>query len=354
MSALKDEIIAIIRSEGPISVARYMELALGHPTHGYYTTRDPLGAAGDFTTAPEISQMFGELIGLWLAQAWLEMGSPARVILAEAGPGRGTLMADALRAARAVPGFRAAVEVRLVETSPALRAAQARMLEDASPHWHDRLSDLPVDAPLLLVANEFLDALPIRQFERRAGCWCERLVGLRDGALTFGLAPEPERGLTRDAPEGAIVEVSPAALAAVAEIAARVTRQGGAALLMDYGHSGGFGDTLQAMRAHAFADPLDAPGEADLTAHVDFAAMAAAARRAGAQVDGPTEQGPFLLSLGLAERAERLMAAAPARALEIAAQRDRLTDMTPTGMGRLFKVLTLTQPRPGLGSQPRA
>jgi NADH dehydrogenase [ubiquinone] 1 alpha subcomplex assembly factor 7 len=339
MSVLRDEIVALIRAEGPLSVARFMELALGHPTLGYYMTRDPFGAAGDFTTAPEISQMFGELIGLRLAQAWFDIGSPPRVILAEAGPGRGTLMADALRAAKAVPGFRAATELHLVETSPALRTVQAETLRDAAPCWHARLSDLPADAPVLLVANEFLDALPVHQFERRNGAWHERLVGEQDGALRFGLSPTPEASLTRDAPEGAVLEVSPAALAAVADIAARIVRQGGAALLVDYGHAGGFGDTLQALHAHAFADPLAAPGEADLTAHVDFAAMAAAARQAGARVEGPVEQGPFLLSLGLAARTERLMAAAPAKAAEIAAARDRLTEMTPTGMGRLFKVL---------------
>jgi NADH dehydrogenase [ubiquinone] 1 alpha subcomplex assembly factor 7 len=344
MSALKDEIVALIRSEGPISVARYMELALGHPKHGYYMTRDPLGAAGDFTTAPEISQMFGELIGLWLAQAWLDMGSPKRVILAEAGPGRGTLMADALRAANAVPGLRGAAEAHLVETSPTLRAAQAATLGDAAPRWHASLSDLPTDAPLLLIANEFLDALPIRQFERRGGGWHERLVGEQGGMLAFGLSPLPEPALTREAPEGAILEVSPTALATVAQIGRRIAQQGGAALLIDYGHAGVFGDTLQAVRSHAFADPLDAPGEADLTAHVDFAAMASAARQAGVRVEGPTEQGPFLLSLGLAQRAERLMAAAPAKAADISAQRDRLTEMTPAGMGRLFKVLALRRP----------
>jgi NADH dehydrogenase [ubiquinone] 1 alpha subcomplex assembly factor 7 len=349
MSALKQHIIDLIRQEGPISVARYMELALTHPRFGYYMTRDPLGRAGDFITAPEISQMFGELIGLWLAQAWIDLGQPERVVLAEAGPGRGTLMADALRAARVVPGFRAACELHLVEMSPSLRAVQATTLRDAAPRWHERLSTLPEDAPLLLVANEFLDALPIRQFERRSGRWHERLVGEMDGTLAFGLAPMPEPDLHMAAPEGAIREVSPAGLSAVAEIAGRIVRQGGAALIIDYGHDGGFGDTLQAMRAHAFADPLDAPGSADLTAHVDFAAVAAAARQAGARVEGPVAQGPFLLALGLSARADRLMAASPGRALEIAAQRDRLTEMTPTGMGQLFKVLAL---RAGSGSEP--
>jgi NADH dehydrogenase [ubiquinone] 1 alpha subcomplex assembly factor 7 len=346
MSLLRDHVLTLCRTGGPISIARYMDLALGHPTLGYYMTRDPLGRTGDFITAPEISQMFGELIGLRLAQAWREMGAPRRVILAEAGPGRGTLMADALRAARAAPGFGEAVELHLVEISPALRAVQAATLRQAAPRWHARLADLPSDAPMLLVANEFLDALPIRQFERRGGQWHERLVGEQDGALVFGLSPMPEAGIGREAPEGAILEISAAALAATAEIAARVARQGGAALLVDYGHAGSFGDTLQAMRAHAFADPLEAPGEADLTAHVDFAAVAAAARRAGARVEGPFEQGPFMLSLGLAERSERLMAAAPAKAREIAAQRDRLTEMTPTGMGRLFKVLVIGPPGP--------
>jgi SAM-dependent MidA family methyltransferase len=327
-----------------------MELALGHPKYGYYITRDPFGAAGDFTTSPEISQMFGEVIGIWCAEVWRAMGEPRRVILAEAGPGRGTLMADMLRAAKALPAFRQAIEVHLIETSPALRAAQARTLSasGATPVWHSRLESLPDDAPLLMVANEFLDALPIRQFERRHGRWRERLVGEAGGKLVFGLAPEPSPALDRPAPEGAILEAAPAALDFTRVLSRRLVRQGGAALLIDYGHVGsGFGDTLQAVRSHAFADPLDAPGEADLTAHVHFAAVAAAARQAGAMVEGPWAQGEFLRIHGIDARTQRLMAAAPAKAAEIAAQRDRLTEMDPKGMGQLFKVLAIRRARSG-------
>jgi NADH dehydrogenase [ubiquinone] 1 alpha subcomplex assembly factor 7 len=357
MSALGDEIAAIIAAEGPITVARYMELALGHPKHGYYVTRDPLGRAGDFITAPEISQMFGELIGLWLAQSWLDQGAPDRFTLAEAGPGRGTLMADLLRATRGVPGFHDAARVHLVETSPVLRAVQAGALAEVAPGatWHDDIAGLPADQPLWLVANEFLDALPVRQFVRIDDGWRERLVGVKDGALGFGLAPEPTPLPIPTAAEGSVFETSPAALAAMAGIGARVSRQGGAALLIDYGHVvSGCGDTFQAIHGHVFADPLADPGEADLTAHVDFAAMAAAARLAGAEVQGPVTQAAFLRSLGLEARAERLMAGKSAdRAGRIAGERDRLVDMAPTGMGQLFKVLALTAPGvpkpPGFG-----
>jgi NADH dehydrogenase [ubiquinone] 1 alpha subcomplex assembly factor 7 len=348
MTPLHDEILNLIRTEGPIPIARYMDLALGHPVHGYYMTRDPFGRAGDFITAPEISQMFGELIGLWLAEVWSAGGGANPVRLVEAGPGRGTLMTDLLRAAKAVPAFRSALDIHLVEMSPVLRTAQQRALAaaGATASWHGALPDVPEDAPLLLVANEFLDALPIRQFERRPGGWHERLIGERDGRLAFGLAPEPEPAIDRPAPMGAVMEVSPAAIGFVRDLSMRILRHGGAALLIDYGHTGGgIGDTLQAMRGHGFVDPLAHPGEADITAHVDFSALAAAARSAGAAVHGPVPQGDFLNMLGLAQRAERLMAGkADDAAAAIASQRDRLTDRAPTGMGALFKVLAITRP----------
>jgi NADH dehydrogenase [ubiquinone] 1 alpha subcomplex assembly factor 7 len=348
VSALRDEIVALIRQEGPIPIARYMELALGHPRLGYYMTREPFGRAGDFTTSPEISQMFGELVGLWMAHAWAAADAPPRVILAEAGPGRGTLMSDALRAARALPSFHEAAEVHLIEMSLRLRDAQATALASSgkTATWHAALDTLPNDAPILLAANEFLDALPIRQYVRQAGHWRERLVGEAGGRLVFGLSPEPEPSLRRPAPDGSVLEISPAALQTASAMARRVAAQGGAVLLIDYGHvESGMGDTFQAVRAHAYADPLETPGDADITAHVDFAAVAAAARKAGAAVHGPVTQGGFLRALGIAERADRLMAgAAPAKAAMIAAQRDRLTDMTPKGIGRLFKVMALTGP----------
>ncbi|MAS43678.1 MAG: methyltransferase [Rhodobacteraceae bacterium] len=378
---------ARIAQGGPMPLAEYMGLCLGHPRHGYYITRDPLGAAGDFTTAPEISQMFGELVGLWLAQAWLDLGSPARVVLAEPGPGRGTLMADALRAAGRVPGFAEAARPHLVETSPALRARQAEALAGRDPRWFDRLEDLPDDAPLLLVANEFFDALPIRQFLRVAGAWRERVVGMTgDGALTLGLggaAPGNWDG-AQGAPDGAVVETCPAGEAAAGWIGARLARTGGAALIVDYGYGRRppmGGDTFQALRAHEYVDPLAEPGLADLTAHVDFGALARAAEGQGARAWPLATQGAFLERLGITARAQSLVrslaspaprpaprpapagaphspALAPTGAGRGAGPQDdpveaivsahrRLTH--PEEMGDLFKALALTgpaQPRP--------
>jgi SAM-dependent MidA family methyltransferase len=355
VSPLERLIREIIAAEGPMPLARYMALCLGHPEHGYYMRKDPLGRAGDFVTAPEVSQMFGELLGLWAAQVWLDMGAPREFALVELGPGRGTLMADALRAARVVPGFAEAARVHLVETSPALRAKQAETLAGHEVSWHERLSDVP-DAPTILLANEFLDALPMRQFERRGGAWRERVVGLAEGRLALGLAPGPaEPGAARgfgDAPEGAVVETSPARELAAAEIGARLARHGGAALLIDYGHAApALGDTFQAVRAHRFADPFEAPGEADLTSHVDFHAVTAGARAAGAEVFGPVRQGDFLRALGIEARAERLARDRDVEtAAGIAADLRRLT--APDQMGRLFLVLALAAPGltpPGFG-----
>lgn len=342
MTPLAALLIERIRDGGPITVAEYMAECLLHPVHGYYTTRDPFGAGGDFTTAPEISQMFGELIGLALAQAWLDQGAPTPFTLAELGPGRGTLMADALRATRGVPGFHAAAQVRLVEASPHLRAVQAATLARTGgpePEWLDRVEDLP-DAPLYLIANEFLDALPIRQFQHGPDGWHERLVGPAGGALAFGLsAPLPQVPDTpafRNAPEGALVEDCTPARQAVAETADRIHRYGGLALFIDYGGWRSQGDTLQALRSHQFDDPLAHPGEADLTAHVDFEPLAALA-----PAYAYTTQGTFLERLGIAARAERLALSLTGAALEthLAAHR-RLTH--PAEMGSLFKVLALT------------
>ena len=311
-----------------------MALALGHPEHGYYTTRDPFGAAGDFVTAPEVSQMFGELLGLWLAQVWADQGGPP-FVLAELGPGRGTLMRDALRAAARQPGFTAAARLWLVETSPALRATQAALLPEA--RWAARVEDLP-EGPLFLLANEFLDALPIRQFQRVESLWREREVG-PDGFRWR--APHPDAAL--DArfpllPDGAIAEVSPEAEAAAAHLGARIARDGGAALIVDYGAWDGAGDTLQAVAGHAFADPLAAPGEADLTAHVRFRALAAAARPARAF--GPAGQGAFLERLGITARAAVLARGRPAAVqAAVAAAHRRLTH--PDEMGTLFQALAL-------------
>ena len=345
--ALQGLIANEIRAGGPIGVDRFMALALGHPLHGYYVTRDPLGATGDFTTAPEISQMFGELIGLWCVSVWLSLGSPERFGLVELGPGRGTLMADLLRAARIVPGFGAAAAVHLVETSPVLRARQAAVLgaTGVEPTWHAGLDTLPGEMPLIVVANEFFDALPIRQWVRAGARWHERMVGLDEaGAFAFGLAPLPDTAIGAPAPDGTVLEIGFTARSAMAALAGRVVAQAGALLAIDYGHvNSRFGETLQAVRHHAKADPLCAPGDVDLTAHVDFAALATAARTAGALVHGPARQGAFLRALGLEARAAALARGRADQTGALAAAVSRLADPHP-GMGELFKVLAATSP----------
>jgi SAM-dependent MidA family methyltransferase len=333
-----------IAAEGPMPVDRYMALSLGHPEHGYYVTRDPLGGAGDFTTAPEISQMFGEIVGAWAAQVWLDHGRPDPFVLAELGPGRGTLMRDALRAGAVLPGFRAAARVWLVETSPALRARQARTLAGDGPAWAARVEELP-DAPLIAIANEFFDALPVRQFRRAGGLWRERRVRLDGGGLAFAWGPaRADAALDarfRPVPDGAVVEVSAAGEAVAAALADRVARRGLAALVVDYGAWDGTGDTLQALAGHAPADPLAAPGAADLTAHVRFRALAEAAARL--RPWGPVPQGVFLERLGITARARALADGRPeATVAAIAAEHRRLTH--PEDMGNLFQVLALTAP----------
>ncbi|MCU4180968.1 class I SAM-dependent methyltransferase [Bosea sp. BH3] len=346
MNALEAEIVEIIRADGPMPVSRYMGLCLGHPRHGYYTTRDPFGREGDFTTAPEISQMFGELIGLWAAHLWQAMGAPARFRLVELGPGRGTLMSDMLRATRILPGFREAASIHLVETSPALRARQAAALTGFDPVWHDGLASA-LEGPVILVANEFLDALPLDQFVMTQEGWRERLVGLdSEGKLAFGLAAQAEGALGVSAPAGSVFEQPSLALDIVGQVAGHVAAEGGAALFIDYGSvRSGYGDTLQAMRKHGFVDPLAQPGEADLTVHVDFERMGHAALKAGAALHGPASQRDFLLALGLAQRAQALSLKADADQRDaISAAFDRLIEPGETGMGELFKVLALSRP----------
>ncbi len=340
----------LILATGPIGLDRFMALALGHPVHGYYVTRDPLGAGGDFTTAPEISQMFGEMIGLWCAAVWQSLGAPAPLHLIELGPGRGTLMADLLRAAAVRPAFRAALEIHLVETSPVLRDRQAACLAASgfAPRWHDGPETLP-EGPAIVLANEFFDALPVQHFILTERGWCERLIGLDPaGQLAFGLAAEPNLHLTLRAPLGATVEIGVAAQQVSGQIAARIAASGGAALFIDYGHARpALGETLQAVRRHAFTDVLAAPGEADLTAHVDFAALRRAAETAGAIAHGPVEQGTFLHRLGIAARAAQLARRNPDQAPAVVAALQRLTarDAAGTpGMGALFKALALTRP----------
>lgn len=336
-----------IRTTGPIPVSEFMAEALGHPGHGYYMGRDPFGMAGDFTTAPEISQMFGELIGLWCAVVWQSMGSPARVVLAEIGPGRGTLMADLLRAASALPPFAQALDVHLIETSPALENRQRQSLGDRQVAWHQRFEDLP-DGPLLLVANELFDALPIRQLEREGGVWRERVVALDShGALVFAAGPvvadPPLAPAVLDAPDGALAELCPQGRELARAMARRVATQGGAALIIDYGYEkSAAGDSLQALKGHKHHPVLSQPGHADITAHVDFQALAEAA--AGIAVaHGPVSQGRFLARLGLEERARMLMASAtPEQAAHLAGGARRLID--PGEMGTLFKVMALANP----------
>jgi SAM-dependent MidA family methyltransferase len=349
MRTLKDEIIEMIRLEGPITVERYMDLCLGHPALGYYIMRDPFGKDGDFITAPEISQMFGELIGIWVAQAWRDMGSPAPVRLIELGPGRGTLMADVMRAIRAsAPDMKAALEVHLVETSPVLRARQQQTLGDAGIEviWHDEIT-APLKGPVIILANEFMDALPVQQFLAMPAGWHERLVGLDDdGALTFGLATEPTHDDIGEAEPGDVIEIPRVAQRLVRYLAEHIVAHGGAALLIDYGaFAEGRTDTLQAVKQHRFVDPLANPGEADLTTQVNFERLAMIAALANASVHGPSAQGAFLQSLGLDYRAEALKShATPAQRREIDAAVTRLTAMTERGMGELFKVMAFSHP----------
>ncbi|MBN2907853.1 MAG: SAM-dependent methyltransferase [Rhodobacteraceae bacterium] len=344
MTPLARLLVQRIAANGPISLADYMAECLMHPTHGYYSTRDPFGAGGDFITAPEISQMFGELLGLWLAQVWIDQGAPTPFTLAEMGPGRGTCMADALRATRRVPGFHAAMRVHLVETSPTLREVQRQTLAGTAVTWIEDVNALP-QAPLFLIANEFFDALPIRQFQRDPAGWCERQVGVIDGQLAFGLsAPAPlatlEHRLADTAP-GEIVETCPAAGAIAGHLGAVIARHGGGALIVDYGGWHARGDTFQALRAHTPESPLASPGAADLTAHVDFEALAQAARSQGARVSAMTPQGVFLERLGITARAQTLARGLTGAALEshVAAHR-RLTH--PQEMGTLCQTIALT------------
>jgi len=341
-----------IEADGPITVARYMEAALTHPKFGYYTGRDPLGQDGDFTTAPEVSQMFGELLGLWCVVNWQQIGAPETFHLVELGPGRGTLMADALRAAKLMPDFVDAVGVHLIEASPALREKQKFTLETTVPGtdvtWHDSFDSVP-EGPLLVLANEFFDALPVRQYQRADAGWCERLVGLEGDELVFLLSMPMARvpaipEALEEAPVGSLFETRPAADAVAYAVAQRIARFGGAAAIIDYGHGeSAAGDTLQAVKAHQYHDVLKDPGEADLTAHVDFQTLAEAAEDGGAKAHGLVPQGEFLDRLGLAERARALLQnATPDQGKEIEAAYKRLID--PEEMGTLFKVLCLTHP----------
>jgi NADH dehydrogenase [ubiquinone] 1 alpha subcomplex assembly factor 7 len=352
-SSLEAEIRRLIAAAGPMPVADYMRLCLTHPQHGYYINRDPLGSDGDFITAPEISQMFGELIGLWMAAVWQQLGAPENVRVIELGPGRGTLMIDALRAAKVANGFRTAIVLHLVEISPALQKMQQQRLEglDMPMLWHGALEEVP-GGPSIIIANEFVDALPVHQAIKQADGWHERVVDIdADGSFCFGVAREPllhfETGLPRalrQSPDGSIFEWRSDRFGL--ELGRRV-RSDGAALVLDYGHIHyGMGDTLQAVAGHAYTDPLRTPGEADLTAHVDFEALAQSAESIGGRIHGPVLQRELLLRLGIDQRAAALKAGAPRdKALEIDMALSRLTATGALGMGELFKTLAITDPK---------
>lgn len=332
--SLADKLKAQIRAGGPIGLDAFMSACLHDPEFGYYATRPALGEDGDFITAPMVSQMFGELVGLWAVETWALLGKPATFRLVEVGPGDGTLMQDALRAAKLASDFLAAAELWLVETSAPLRARQHTRL-GAAPLWAASLDEVPGDAPMILVANEVLDCLPAAQFERRPEGWAERVVGLDDkGELAMGLGPP--RPAHDSAPLGTLIEMSPAQADFAAAIARRIVKDRGAALLIDYGGEMGGGPTLQALRRHEKVDPLECPGEADMTVHADFRAVRMAAKATGARAALVT-QGEFLRQLGIEARAAALSKARPDQAATIGRQLDRL--IGEDQMGRLFKAM---------------
>jgi SAM-dependent MidA family methyltransferase len=352
---LEKEIRRLIAVAGPMPVARYMSLCLTHPQYGYYVTRDPFGASGDFTTAPEISQIFGELLGLWALSVWRMLGEPDRIRLVEMGPGRGTMMRDALRAAKVLPKFRAALSVHMVEISPTLEKAQRHTLSDIELpiSWHRHLLDVP-EGPAIILANEYIDALPVHQVVKQNDGWHERVIGLNaNGDFALGLAPDPLTQFDRfmpqkikDAPVGAIFEWRNDLH--VLDIGRRVAKNG-AALIIDYGHvQSDVGETLQAVNEHAFADPYSAPGLIDITAHVDFQILGQAAESMGASVQGPVTQARFLNELGIEARADALRKnASPEQAEAITTAVARLTEGGKTGMGDLFKVMAICDPKLG-------
>lgn len=336
MNLLEKIIHQNIVQHGPMDVGQFMALALGHPEHGYYMKQDPFGRSGDFVTAPEVSQMFGEVLGAWAAHSWMQMGAPSEFVLLECGPGRGTLMADMLRAIRRVDGFLKAAQIHLLEISPALKARQANLLNEHAPEWHDTLGDVPNDLPIIIIGNEFLDALPFRQLAYQAGAWHERVIDYQD-VLVFGSRAVPKAvwpnfGKPQD---DDIFEFSPARENFVSAMCERIKESSGAALLIDYGHGkSAFGDTFQAIRGHEYVDPLNDAGNVDLTAHVDFESLVNIANEAGCSVQPIIEQGEFLKMLGVEARAAYLM---DKGARNVEKDLHRLTDRDE--MGALFKVM---------------
>ncbi len=350
MTPLDIKIRDQIKADGPLRVSEFMEIALSDPSHGYYLTRDPLGEAGDFITSPEISQVFGEIIGLWCAVAWQDADTPRKINLVELGPGRGTLIADILRTARNVmPEFAEAIDVHLVETGAVLREQQRSSLNDYDVEWHDRFDSVP-EGPLLIVANEFFDALPIEQYIQTEEGWQERrlFIDKENENLFFGPYPPASKNLIaipdviRDSSVGSIFERSVAAEQVVGEITDRMVTEGGAALIIDYGHvRHGVGDTLQAIRSHKYHDPLLGVGEIDLTAHVDFAALQSAAQASKGAVFGPIFQGEFLTALGIEQRTNALTKNAPTEQADVLTSGSRRL-IAADGMGTLFKIMSIT------------
>ncbi len=345
-TSLEARIAASIAMSGPIGVDAFMAQALYDPAEGYYVVQKPIGVAGDFTTSPEITQIFGELVGLWLAQSWMDLGAPAPFQLIELGPGQGTLMADVLRVGARVPGFLAATQIHLVETNAHLRHVQKAKLSGFSPIWHDQLSDVP-DGHSLIFANEFLDCMPIRQFVRTKEGWREKQVGVNgDGRLAFGLGPimaAPPRNARADDEVGAVREVAPALSSFVASLHERFDNHVGRTLLIDYNDPAGHpGDTLQALHKHTKVHPLDHIGAADITAHVDFAALVRWANATGLPYDGPISQSAFLSFLGIEARAQTLIAANPSCANDVQAAVERL--VSKAHMGALFSVICIDSP----------
>tara|TARA_B100000686_G_scaffold355172_1_gene470651 strand:+ start:643 stop:1725 length:1083 start_codon:yes stop_codon:yes gene_type:complete len=346
MNPLEKIIKKKVKEKGPIALSEYMSLALTHPLYGYYMKKDPLGKNGDFITAPEISQIFGELIGLWAASTWKQMGHPQSTHLIECGPGRGTLMGDFLRATKLVPNFRSAINLHLLETSPVLKKRQLALLNSASPVWHKNMRTVPT-GPTILIANEFLDSLPVQQVRKTKNGWVERLIGLKNDKLVFveGNAIKIEQLINWNIPinakVGAIFEMSHSNIEFAEQICTRLDFYPGYALIIDYGYRDSNGkETLQGVRKHSFADPMARPGDIDLTTHVNFGVLATYVSDRGHTAVGPISQATFLERLGVRERTKFLMRNAPQnKAKQIAIGTERLTD--PKQMGKLFKAMVI-------------
>ncbi len=338
---MHDFLKSLIEKNGPLDVGQFMALALGHPQFGYYMKQDPFGAHGDFTTAPEISQMFGEMVAAWILDVWQQMGAPELTLL-ECGPGRGTLMADIMRSLKNVPDFHGKTNIHLMEMSPVLKAMQGGILAAYEPQWHANFETVPSDRPVIVIANEFLDALPVRQLVKAKSGWDERVVALSGDEFVFKTRNLPF-DISVAAKAGDIFEISPARSLFSTDIVEKMKDcGGGAALLIDYGHvESGVGDTLQALKKHEYVSPLKDVGDADITTHVDFFAAKQAAENAGGKVSGPVEQGEFLKKLGIGHRAETLkIKATDAQKFDIEKALQRLTDSSQ--MGSLFKVMGIT------------